>query len=265
MPTSFYRNYLKEELARRIEKNPRYSLRSFSRSIGFEATVISQIISGKRIPSLKTIDKLISALGLSPDVSRKFVDSLAKEQQSRDLKRKSPYFAQYNVEHYRKPELSIDLFKVIADVHHYGILALSQSKGFKSNVKWIASQLETGESETRLAIDRLLNLGLLEEKNGQWVASEEGFTTADKHITTPALRKHQKQVLEKAIQSLENDPIEERSMSSMTVAIDPSRIPEAKKRIQAFTEDLVRFLEGGEKTRVYEIGVALFPLQKRRN
>jgi len=93
--------------------------------------------------------------------------------------------------------------------------------------------------------------------------SQGGFTTADKTTTNAALRKHQRQSLEKALHSLENDPIEARSMTSMTMAIDPARLPEAKRLIEDFTQKLSQFLENGQSTSVYQLGIALFPLQKK--
>jgi uncharacterized protein (TIGR02147 family) len=96
------------------------------------------------------------------------------------------------------------------------------------------------------------------------VKTEERLSTADKHLTTPALRKNQRQLLEKAIDSLENDPIELRSMTSMTTAIDPRRIPEAKEMIRHFNRTLCAFLEGGNRTQVYNLGIALYPLQKTK-
>ena len=87
METAFYKNSIQAELSRRCERNPRYSLRAFARALGFEPTVISQIIAGKRIPSYKTAQKLVRALGLSPEDSNRFYASLAQVHQGRALKR----------------------------------------------------------------------------------------------------------------------------------------------------------------------------------
>jgi uncharacterized protein (TIGR02147 family) len=258
-----YKEILKNELAKRTARNPRYSLRSFARTLGFEPTVISQILSGKRIPSPKTAKRLIKGLGIGPDEAQNFLSSLAETQQSRNLLRSSPYFRHFELSKEPRQELALDQFKVISDWYHYAILALAQTQQFQSSPKWIASQINISELEAKLAIERLKNLGLLKEEDKKLKSSEEGFITADQAITNSALRKHQAQILEKALDSLQNDPIEERNMTSMTVAIDPKRIPEAKKLIQSFTQDLVRLLETGERTRVYEIGFALFPLQKK--
>jgi len=48
----------------------------------------------------------------------------------------------------------------------------------------------------------------------------------------------------------------------MTLAVCEEKIPEAKARIEKFLCDLTDFLEDGERSRVYELTVNLFPLQK---
>jgi hypothetical protein len=47
----------------------------------------------------------------------------------------------------------------------------------------------------------------------------------------------------------------------MCMAIDPALLPEAKRRIDAFTTELMRFLEAGSRKSVYQLHVNLFPLQ----
>jgi hypothetical protein len=91
------------------------------------------------------------------------------------------------------------------------------------------------------------------------VVAEEGRVDVQ-HLLS-AHKRRQKEILNKSIESLESDPISERNHSGMTVAIDPALIPEAKKRISNFLQELSDFLESGNSTRVYEIHLSLFSLQ----
>ena len=120
------------------------------------------------------------------------------------------------------------------------------------------------KAEAELALQRLLDLELLNRKNGKLVVWEKQFTTADKNITTSALRRHMRQILEKALYSLENDSIDRRNITAMTMAIDPARIPKAKEMIEDFTRKISKFLEGGKKSEVYEVNINLFPLQRTK-
>jgi hypothetical protein len=78
------------------------------------------------------------------------------------------------------------------------------------------------------------------------------------------LKKNQKQFLEKAIYSLENDPLEERSHTNMTMAIDSKKMELAKQMIREFQMALCNVLETGKRDQVYNLSVALYPLQKNK-
>ena len=258
----FYKQCLQEELARRCEKNSNYSLRAFARACNLSPGELSQILAGKRIPSYKVAQKILSGLDLSPQEESQFLGSLAEKHQTRGLKKLSKAFKGMKSIPQTKA-INIDLFRVIGDWYHYAVLMLTYIEGFKPNPKWMASQLGITELEAKLAIERLIKVGLLEEKNGTLVGTNDHITTADKHLTTPALKRHTKQSLEKAVYSLENDPIEDRSHTYMTMAIDPNKIKEAKNLIEEFTNKMSAYLESGRRTRVYEFGVYLYPLQKK--
>jgi len=266
LETAYYRNCIQEELARRCEKNSRYSLRAFAGALGFEPTVISQILSGKRVPSPKTAQKIAQGLGLSPEQEHDFFSSLAEVQRARGLKRLSPIFKKLDLKRgYMKgppQDLSIDAFRVISEWYHIAILELTFIEGFQSDTNWIARRIGIEPIEAKLAVDRLLKLGLLTEKDGKLVKTQERLTTADKHLTTPGLRKYQKQILEKAIYSLENDPIEIRNMSGMTMSVDPKNIPMAKKLIDECSRQISQLMQNGNQTEVYQLHVSLFPLTK---
>jgi uncharacterized protein (TIGR02147 family) len=265
MEKQLFRNILQEEIAKRCEKNPRYSLRAFSKALGLDPAAMSRILSGKIIPSAKMTRKLINELSLSLEMQEQFLNSVRSSQSSRNLQRISPFFKNSNSSIAVKPkELTADVFRTIADWHHYAILELTFTPAFKAEPKYVSKALGISELEASLALDRLFTLELL-SKDGQKVAkTNHHLSTADKSVTSSAHRRRQKQILEKSVESLENDKIESRSHTGMTMAIDPTKIPEAKKMIQNFNRLLCEFLESGERTQVYELSISLFSLQKER-
>jgi uncharacterized protein (TIGR02147 family) len=259
METVFYRHRLQEELSRRCERNPRYSVRAYAKSLNLSPGALSQILSGKRLPSYKLAQRILSYLEFTPEEETQFLTSLARSQQAFGAKRLAKHVPEQRLV---VRELTADLFRVIGDWYHYAILELTFVEGFRPEPYWIAKQLGITPTETKLAIDRLLQLELLKREGGTLKKAPDHVTTADKQITAPALRRHQKQLLEKAIASLENDPIEIRNMSSVTLAIDPELIPEARAKIFKLTQTLCKSLDRGKYKKVYALSVSLFPLQK---
>ena len=115
--------------------------------------------------------------------------------------------------------------------------------------------------EAKLAVDRMIQLELLEQKDGTLKKTQWNLDTKDKTKTSISHRRRQKQILEKSIHALEHNPIAERNHSSLTMCIDPKNLPEAKQKIQKLMWELSEFLVQGTPERVYELNLGLFPLQ----
>jgi uncharacterized protein (TIGR02147 family) len=254
----FHVQLLREELARRCERNPRYSLRSFARALAVDAGTTSRLLRGKQLPTLRMARRIFLALEVSPPEQERFLRSMDHARDLPALSRPSGLLkARSRREGTR--ELPIDLFRLISDSHHAVMLELPRVEGFRSDPAWIAREIGISATEAQLALGRLIQHGLLEVRGRQLVRTGKSLATADRHVTTPALRRNQRQFLEKAIESLENDPIEDRSVSRWTFAADPEKLPLAREMIDRFQRRLARVLESGKPKRVYTVSVALFP------
>ncbi len=163
--------------------------------------------------------------------------------------------------------LEAEKFKIISDWHHYAILELTQTNGFQSNPGWIAKRLGIKTFEAEQALGRLKAMELIEEDaKGKLVRTKLNMTATFK-IPNTALRKLARQYLEKSIVALEEQAMEERDITNITMSIDPTRLPQAKKMIASFRRKLCTFLEQGERTEVYVLSPALIKITKniRRN
>jgi len=128
--------------------------------------------------------------------------------------------------------------------------------------KWIAKMLSITELEAKLAVERLIRLEILDrDSDGRLYRTATHLSTTT-DIASSGIRHFQKQILEKAITSLESDDISERDITSITIAINEDRIPEAKVEIKKFRLKMSEFLATGKKTRVYNLGIHLIPLSK---
>jgi uncharacterized protein (TIGR02147 family) len=164
--------------------------------------------------------------------------------------------------------MELDQFSVIADWYHSAILELIAVKGFRSDARWIAKRLGITVSEANTAIERLLNLEMLKrKKSGKLVNAVGSQTTLTKTPhTSQAQRRLQKQVLEMALSALEEIPVEKRSQTSVTMAINKKRLPEALEYIRRFRRDLSQFLEQDlDKDEVYHLGISLYPVTRTQS
>ncbi len=253
----------------RIDRNPRYSIRSFASALGLDSSSLSQIISGKRSVSVKVVDRILNYLELEPSEQKYFLESVIEEKHQKGLERISPELSvrlksvSESLPAHTYHGVGLDEFRVIADWYHYAILELTFSKNFKPDPKWIAKELGISATEAKLAIERLLELELLEKRDGTLKKTNWHINTKDHTKTSAFHKKRQKQILEKSLHSLETDSIETRNHSSLTMCIDPKKIPEAKAQIQACMQQISQTLLSGTPEKVYELAVNLFPLSQK--
>jgi uncharacterized protein (TIGR02147 family) len=259
-------DFLRKALGTRLTVNSRYSMRAFANLLKINIGTLSGLLSGNRKLSESTAGLLCDRLGISPKEKAKILDRV------RQPKKEAPQATNISARKmFDRLELDEEYFRVISEWYHYGILQLVRTKSYLENVKnsqpkWFARQLKITEIEAKLALDRLLNLNLLtKDENNFLKRTNRPITTANKNMTSCALKKLQKQIREKAIYSLEHDPLEVRSMTSITMAISLEKLQTAKKLIDEFQEKLAEFLESDQKEEVYQLEISLFPIQIKEN
>jgi uncharacterized protein (TIGR02147 family) len=248
--TSDYRTFLRQEYLTRKERNASYSLRAYSRQLGISKTALVEVLAQKRNLSSKNALKVAERLGLSPEATKKMLTEI------RGLS--SPNLD--SIYH----TLDEDSFNVISEWYHYAILNLAKLKRHKADPQWIAKRLGITSLEARSAILRLERMDFLEVKSNK-LHRKVGSLSTTEAIPSAALRKFHKQNLLLAISSIERDGIDERYNTSITMAIDSSRLISARKLFLRFRDRMCAFLESENPDSVYTLGMQLFPVVRKEN
>jgi uncharacterized protein (TIGR02147 family) len=249
-----FRLWLQWQFAQRCKRNSRYSLRAFAHLLKMDASSVSQIFSGKRYASSKVISGICTVLGASPLQQESFV----KKAKSKFKKSKGPDGRQerpYNL-------LTEDAFAVVSDWYHFAILELFNVEGFDQRPSWCARTLGISTTEAQIAIERLVRLELLLFEGGKLIRTNKLFTNFSPGMTSCSHKNLQRQILQMAINAIDDVDASEKDITAMTMAIDIQKLPEAKKRIARFRRDLCGYLEDGQQTRVYQLAVQLYPVSK---
>lgn len=245
------KQWLIDEFERRRHLNPRYSMRAFAKALDLPSGRLSEILSGKREIGNKLGPKLAEKLELGPVSRQRFLRATRLRDTRGELDLDDRSFAVMND----------DAFRAIGDWQHYAILSLIKTKGFKDDPAWIGRRLGISSTLATASLRRLKRLKLIEFKNGRLVRTHHQITTSD-GTASVALRKSHRQNLEQSIAALENLPVEVRSISSMTMAIETRKLAAANFRIKAFRRELSEFLEAGRADEVYNLNIQLVPLTK---
>lgn len=84
---SDFRQYLEDELARRSQNSPRYSLRAFARHLDVDSSFLSKILNGKRTVTLRTIRMFGERLNMPTEDMQHFAEGNREKKMRRKLDR----------------------------------------------------------------------------------------------------------------------------------------------------------------------------------
>jgi len=248
---SYHAQLLREVFESKRSKNPRFSLRSFAKQIRVSPAQLSQLISGKRKLTPSQAIKIAESLQLLSTQRKAFFESVHSEMLS--SKSNTPKVL------YR--ELTPEEFASISDWYFYAILSLAETQESKSDAKWVSKRLGIPMNAASKALKKLELLGLVELTGNKLKIKSLPLSTAV-DLPQTAVRKTLQQGLDLAKNKISTVDVSERDCSSMTMAINPEKIPEAKKLIREFRRELCALLESTPQTEVYQLGIQLVPLSK---
>jgi len=260
---------LREIFLEHRARNAAYSTRAYARDLGMSQTLLSLILNGKRPLTLKQASQICVLINMSTEDSQSLMDAtlLALPDNSKSLSKLKKIHTDRRAQRNRKnlfKDYNVERFKVLSQWYHIAILDLTTTKKFKSDVRWIAERLGISTIEARDAIERLIDLGLLEKTQG-------GLSKTDSQIyfvtqkSEPAVRAFHRQMISKAISELDkvsDKDFSKREISSITMAVRGDRIVEARKRIKDFQKELAAFLTEGECDELFQLNLQFFQLSK---
>jgi uncharacterized protein (TIGR02147 family) len=258
MSNSFdYREILQNEIQTRKLRNTSYNVSSFAKLIGLTPSRLSEILRGKVGLSVAKAAKICEILKFAENETSLFLDLVCSEH-ARNPKEKEEalgrlelhkFFVQYND----------DQFSFIADWYHHAIIELISLDKTKTSLQ-ISKSLGLDLKTTNEAIARLLKMNVIkEEKKGFILSTSNRKTSTD--IPSEAIRKLNKQMLNKASEAIDDQEIDNRDFSIIFLSFNKSQLKLAKERIKNFRRDFMKEFESSNgRDSVYSMGVQFFEL-----
>lgn len=119
--------------------------------------------------------------------------------------------------------------------------------------------------EVNNTMQLLLRLGLLvQDKDGRYHQTSNVISMADGELKKIAASKMQQEMGEFALDALQNLPLEERSMSGLTMRISKDTYKELVKEIANFRKKVIAIASADKaEDQVYRLNLQLFPLTKK--
>lgn len=206
------------------------------------------VLAGKRRLSVRAKRKVAERLGLSATETQALVkesETLEEATVAKDLQL-----------------MALDSFAFISDWYHLAILSLLELDKLKLDAKQIARYLGIHEQEAAAALARLARMDLITKVRGRWKQNGDAILFNNTNSTAATIR-FNKQILERAIHSIENDPFERRTMSASTFEMNSQLVPMARQELKALRRKLSEKLKSsGKADQVYCLSLQLFPLTR---
>ena len=237
-----FRKFVQEEYDRRLERNSNYSLRTFARNLQVDPSLLSKLLRGKRPFTKGMIDQIGSKVGLNEVELLSFKNSILKDEKWSLLS--------------EMEEDTLQHWSCLA------ILELLKTDDSKSNVSWIAKRLSVSEEIILSGLNKLQKNKIIEIKDSGIISMcKENTTTSRPKHSSIVKKRLQQQYLDLCSKAIEEVPFEKRENAGLTVAIDPSLIPEVKAKIKIFCREIDELAGKSEnKSEVYQLSVGMFPL-----
>jgi len=245
--------FIAGQLAARQRRNPQYSLRSFARDLDLNPGTVSAIMLGRRAIPKKRLSLICERLALSPR-QRAVVTKLWQQEASHTPPVRAPKS--------EAVEIHESHFQILAEWEHFAVLSLLRTKNFKPDPSWISKRLGVSAPRILSVIARLESAGFIKRNgNGDLVRTTPPLKTSE-GVVSAALRSAHADELTLAANALTSVDVALRDISSMTMAMSPSRMKAAREMIKKFRNELADLCDEDGASEVYQICIQLFPLTK---
>jgi uncharacterized protein (TIGR02147 family) len=255
-----YRTYLGNVLEDKVKKNAAFSLRSFARNLELSPSHLSRVLSGSKKLSMVMAGRVAQRLQLGRSETSYFMLLIQLEMtKDEEIRAEILKTMASKSKSAQRKTLDLETFKTISDWHHFAIIALAKIPGFRNDPHWIARRLEIQPLEATHAINRLLNLRLLEQTpEGELRPVEAQDITTSDDIVSAAIRENHRQQLQRATTALNKQPVDIREFNNLAVAMRPKDMERAKKLIRDFVDKFNEEMDTAGGTEVFQLNVQFF-------
>jgi len=258
---------LRSQYHRRVELNPRYSMRAFARDLDVSPGQMSLLLAGKKGISLERAKTMAERLELKSAEKDYFLNQAVLMFARSDAAKK---IAKNTLQHLNLQQdairLSKEVFIAVSDWHHFGILFAMRLKNYADGcaefgeAEFLSKTLKVPPVDVESALARLVKLGAI-EKQGSIHRALQDYVLTGNGVPSAAIRKFHRQVIQKALVAMESQAIDERYLNTMMMTIDSGDYPKMIEEIKTFYASMMKRY-GKDKTQkgdqVYALALQFF-------
>lgn len=258
-----YRDFLRDLLKHKQQKNTQYSLRAFAQYLDLPASTLSDVLRDKRPLTLEAAEKILPGLKLSQSETRYF--RMLVELQTvpptsfryRELKEQvTSISAQAHRTHLDKQQI-----ESLTQCWLFTLIELAGIEGVTLDKSMAAKVTSLSEEQVCQLLNSLVEAGqLLQLDDSTYRKNGTGVMASSESININ-LRQFHMEMMDRAKRSLIEQMPRERFVGSETFSFDSTQIPEANEIIEEFFSKMITLANRSkQKDSVYHLGVQMFRL-----
>ncbi len=241
------------------------TLQDLAYKLGYKSpSLLSMIASGKRLPSNQMLEDLLDEWKI--DSEKREIVRLKLEIEKRIAKNRPATNAINRLalkdKKYKYHTIEIEAFNSIKDWHNLVLKHLIGTPLFKEDPTYLSLLLKKKitPAQVKKSIETLLNSGMIfrNQETGELYLDEAKAAETTHDIPSEAIREHHKGMIQRALETIDEESIEKRHINSLTLQFDHQKSAEAKEFILNFVKQFNEKFHAEQSSDVRQLNVQFY-------
>ncbi len=262
---SDYRQFLRDWYHESKKLRGSISFRSLARRAGFKSiNFFKLVMEGKRNLTEESLVKVAAGLRLNKQ-EKDFFRNLVFFNQAKTHEEKDFYYQALlrSRKFSQLKPIEKDQYEYYSTWYHPVIRELVVSKDFDGSAAGLARRLSPPitPAQTEKSIALLEKLGFIQKADdGRWRQASSLVSTGAE-LSSHLVHNYHKVILDLTKEILDRVPATRRDISTMTLGVVKDRVPELKKKIQDFRQEILKLVSvDAHPEEVIQLNIQMFPL-----
>ena len=262
-----YREYLRDAYAFAHAGDKAFNYAAIIKRLGLKSQGhITSIFNGQRNIPERLVEPFAEVFGLSR-THKSYFKALVAYNQARNHIEKDAAFKRLVAFHRKKQVLDPDVYRYFSHWYNPVIRELVELATVSdSNVAQLAKRVRPPLSpgQVRKSLALLGDLGLVQKDSHGVYRRVDTILSTGKGWQSVIVHKYQRSAVDLAKEALDGIDKDERDISTLTLSCSHERMPEMRRRIEAFRKDLLAMAANDhEADQVFQCNIQLFPVSTR--
>lgn len=251
---SNFTEYLKAVHLYYGERKKKISLQMWAQKLGYKSSrSLELVISGDRFPSVELSHRLAKDLKLSFqehiyfDLMVKREKRLRKKLAVHDLEKEMD---DLRPKKFEARYIDNEIFLRVSEWYPVVVRQLALTPGFKKDLQWITRKLrgKVNSSQVAMALAEWENLAF--DRRSLYTAED---------VPSQAARTFHKKILLKAVEAIDEVPVDQREYISITFRSSKKKIATMKKQLREIRDKLNEDFSDEAGEEIFQLSMVLFP------